>query len=119
MRVDTADLVRAFQSNGDAFEDFVHDLVRTVARSCGIDPVNVDWDYRTNMRDGGRDLLVRVPNPRTDKQFIPARPSVWSIKSGDAGISPASLKAEIMDDKHPKVRKVYCAPKTGPPKGVS
>jgi hypothetical protein len=35
MRVDTEDLIRKFQGNGEAFEEFVHDLVRAVARSCG------------------------------------------------------------------------------------
>src|SRR5258708_23132191 len=104
MRVDTKDLVQTFQSNGDALEDFVHDLVRQVGRSCGIDPVNIHWDYRTYVRDGGRDLVVNVRNSRADKEFIPANPSIWSIKSGNDGVSPTSLKSEIMADNHPKVR---------------
>jgi hypothetical protein len=104
MRVTTEDLVRAFKGNGDTFEEFVHDLVRAVGRSCGIDSIHVDWDYRTNVKDGGRDLVVKIANPRPDKQFIPARKSVWSLKSGDAGISPDSLKREIRNEKHPKLR---------------
>jgi hypothetical protein len=92
MHVDPEDLVRAFQGDGDAFEAFMHDLVRAVARSCGIDPINIHWDYRTSVRDGGRDLILKMPNPRADKQFLPARPSVWSMKSGDDGVSPASLR---------------------------
>jgi hypothetical protein len=104
MRVDTDDLIRVFQGNGDAFEDFVHDLVRAVCRSCAIDPIYIDWDYRTNVKDGGRDLLVRVPNQRAEKRFIPLRPSVWSIKSGEDGVRPATLKDELLAGNHPKVR---------------
>ncbi len=104
MRIDPKDLVQAFQGNGDALEAFVHDLVRAVGWSCGIDRVNIDWDYRTNVKDGGRDLVVRVPNPRADRKFLPARPSIWSIKSGDDGIRPASLRNEILDPRHPTVR---------------
>jgi hypothetical protein len=102
MRIDCEDLVRTFQGNGSPFEEFVHDLVVTIGRSCGIDPTDIDWDYRTNVQDGGRDLLVKVPNQRADKKFLPDRRSIWSIKSGDAGISPASLKKEIKN--HPKVK---------------
>jgi hypothetical protein len=32
MRVNAEDLVRAFRGNGDAFEQFVHALVRAVGR---------------------------------------------------------------------------------------
>jgi hypothetical protein len=105
MRVTPEDLIRAFQGKGDVFEAFVHDLVRAVGRYCGVDPVNIDWDYRTTVKDGGRDLVVKAPNQRPDKRFLPSTRSVWSLKSGEAGISPASLKNEILDKKHPKVRK--------------
>jgi len=104
MRVEPKDLLQAFQGNGHAFEDFVHDLVREVGRSCGIDPVTIDWDHRPSVKDGGRDVVVRVPNTRPDKLFIPNRPSLWSIKSGADGISPASLAQEILSKNHPKVR---------------
>jgi hypothetical protein len=85
MRVDTKDLVQTFQSNGDALEDFVHDLVRQVGRSCGIDPVNIHWDYRTYVRDGGRDLVVNVPNSRADKfrkLLEPGRRPLFAAKKG-------------------------------------
>jgi hypothetical protein len=109
MRVDPKDLIDKFQGSGEAFENFVHDLVRAVGRSCGIDPVNIHWDFRTNVKDGGRDLLIKIGNPQAATQslnqhFIPARPSVWSLKSGEAGVKPASLKEEIRDKNHPKVR---------------
>jgi len=55
MRVIPEDLIRILKGNGTAFEGFVHDLVRAIARSCGIDPINIDWDCRTNIQDGGRD----------------------------------------------------------------
>ena len=105
MRITSSDLVRAFQGNGAAFEEFVHDLVRSVGRACGIDAINIEWDYRTNVKDGGRDLVVRVPNVRGDNQFIPSRRSIWSIKSGVEGVSSAVLWNEILDPKHPKVQK--------------
>lgn len=98
------DLVDAFKGQGAAFEALVHDLVRAVGRACGIAPINIDWDFRTNVGAGGRDLLVKVANPTPTAAFIPGKPSIWSIKSGDDGIKPASLKREIRDPKHPKVR---------------
>jgi hypothetical protein len=104
MRIREQDLVQAFQSRGEAFEEFVRDLVRAVGHSCGIDPIHLDWDYRTNVPDGGRDLVVKAPNKRSDKRFIPEYESIWSLKSGVEGVSPAALKKEVTDDKHPKVR---------------
>ncbi len=109
MRARTTDLVKKFQGNGGLFEDFTHDLVRAVVRYCGVDPSNntVAWDYRSNVADGGRDLEIRVGNPRGGKQFFPQKPSIWSMKSGNDGISPGSLKSEIRD--HQEVRKRLAA----------
>jgi hypothetical protein len=111
MRAQPKDLVQQFQGNGELFEDFVHDLVRGVVRYCKVDPLNntVAWDYRTHVADGGRDLEIRVGNPRGDKSFYPQRPSLWSMKSGNEGVSPSSLKSEIRDARHPKVRERLAA----------
>jgi hypothetical protein len=116
MRIDVADLVRVMRGNGDGCEAFVHDLVRSVCRFHGIDPTGVlRWDYRTYVRDGGRDLILSVGSPTPSETFLPSAPSIWSIKSGEDGVSPSALKKEIRE--HPKVRKaleegrkyVWCA----------
>src|SRR5579864_7586982 len=104
MRIDVKDLVETFKGNGEPFENLMNDLVRAIARSCGMDDTQIHWDHRTTLKDGGRDLVIDAPNLRTDKPFLPSRASIWSMKSGDEGISPSALKKEITSEKHPKIR---------------
>lgn len=87
MLVNTKDLVRTFQGNGEAFEEFAHDLVRAVGRSCGIDPVQVHWDHRTSAKDGGRDLVVGEPNPAGPPKDRKALRSTLGRRKTPAGFS--------------------------------
>lgn len=88
-------------SNGADFEKVMESLIRAEAWACGIAPTLIDWDYRTNVPDGGRDVMVRSGNQRTDRQFLPPDASVWSLKSGQDGLRPATLRNEI--ERHPDV----------------
>ena len=107
MRATASDLQRVFSSNGTPFENFVNDLIRAAARACGGSANYIDWDPRTNAKDGGRDIVVRQGNPQGPGHFIPDRPSLWSVKSGADGIDPKKLRKEILPQKeknHPKVQ---------------
>jgi len=107
MHATIEDLERAFVGNGHEFEAFIHDLIRAVGRSCGISAQEIEYDRRTSVPDGGRDIVVRVGNPMTQKRFIPGVPSLWSVKAGKEGIDPNQLKKEILPqarEDHPKVR---------------
>ena len=104
MRIDSADFQHRFRSDGTAFEQVVHDLIRALARGAGVGSQRVHWDFRTNTADGGRDLVVDVGHPSGSDQFIPNAPSLWSLKSGQAGTRPSELRAEITAGNHPEVR---------------
>lgn len=95
------DLLGGFVGKGGAFESLLHSIIRAEAWACGIRPDMVDWDYRTNIGDGGRDVLIRIGNSNSVRNFIPTVPSVWSAKSGADGLKPSTPRGEITD--HPKV----------------
>jgi hypothetical protein len=117
------DFDRAFPGQPTAFEGFVSGLVRAAARACGMSPGCVSWDPRTNVADGGQDIVVSEGNPRGPGRFIPDRPSVWSVKSGADGVDPRTLREEVLPPTgrgradHPKIREalargwafVWCA----------
>jgi hypothetical protein len=117
MRIQPEELQTVAGMGGGPFEELLYDLIVAEAARHGIPPLAIEWDHRTWMRDGGRDIVVRCghgdPNPR----FIPQHLSIWSAKSGKAGIKPASLKKELTHAKHPKLREhllgggvyVWCA----------
>jgi len=86
---------------GQDFEKMIHGLIRAEAWACGIRPNQIDWDCRTNVPDGGIDVLIRIGNQRADRQFLPSVRSVWSLKSGLDGVSPATLRKEL--DHHSEV----------------
>ncbi len=122
MRVEPQDLENAFQGQKGKFEDFVHELVLEAVRNCGINPNRVQWDHRTDVPDGGRDIVVEEGVFPGADPFIPARPSVWSVKSGADGTDPDKFKKEVLPQQkkdHPKVREalkrghtyVWCAVK--------
>jgi hypothetical protein len=97
----TDDQLDIFVGKGSAFEAILHSLIRAEAWACSIPQDQIDWDYRTNVGDGGRDVFIRVRNSNSIRKFIPSTPSVWSAKSGRDGLKPATLRKEILD--HPKV----------------
>ncbi len=117
MRVQAEEVQAISIPGGRPFEELLYDLIVAEASRHGIPPSMIEWDHRTWMRDGGRDIVVRCghgdPNPR----FIPQRQSIWSAKSGKGGIQPASLKEELTLANHDKVREhlrgggvyVWCA----------
>jgi len=86
---------------GDDFEQMIHSLIRAEAWVCGIAPDQINWDYRTSVGDGGRDVMILVGNRRSDRPYIPSVKSVWSAKSGQDGLKPATLEKEVR--RHPKV----------------
>lgn len=90
-----------FVGIGSAFEALIHSLIRAEALACGILPDQIDWDFRTNVGDAGRDVLIRAGNTNLDRAFIPKVVSVWSAKSGEDGLKPQTLRKEIST--HPKV----------------
>lgn len=100
MLVQDADLER-FVGDGAAFETLLNCLVRAEAPLCGIAQHRIDWDYRTNLGDGGRDLIVHDASATPSRTFIPAAPSIWSAKSGADGLKRSVFKNEIKD--HAKV----------------
>lgn len=87
--------------NGRAFEAVIHSLIRAEALACGVPQDQIDWDFRTNVGDAGRDVLIRVGNTNPARTFIPTVASVWSAKSGEDGLKPQTLRKEIST--HPKV----------------
>lgn len=115
MRVNPEEFVAKFDGKGGPFEDLMNDLVRAVGRTCGVGSSSIHWDYRTDVGDGGRDIIVDVGAPGEPTGFIPTTPSVWSLKSGAEGVSPASLRKEVLPQQekdHPKVREALAAGRT-------
>ncbi len=88
-----------FVGDGSGFERLIHDLIRAEAWVCNIPQHQIDWDYRTNVGDGGKDVLIRVGNDFSNRKFIPETKSIWSMKSGKDGLSPTTLKNEIIEHK--------------------
>src|SRR5882672_7705194 len=87
------------------FEELLYDLVVAEASRHGLRPSDVDWDPRTTLADGGRDIVITQSHTNSTARFIPQRPSIWSAKSGKNGIDPDQLSKELSLKKHPKVRK--------------
>lgn len=87
--------------NVDGFESLIHHLIRAEARVCGICPDQINWDYRSSVKDGGRDVMILTGNSRADRLYIPPTKSIWSSKSGKDGLKPSKLDEEIRN--HPKV----------------
>lgn len=81
------------------------DLLREEAFRHGIPPQAVHWDHRTNRGDQGRDIVIEASHSDPNPRFIPQLPSIWSLKSGQDGIKPATLRSEIMHHDHEVVRK--------------
>jgi hypothetical protein len=95
----TDDTLNVLVGAGHAFEAALHSLIRAEAWACGIAPDQIDWDYRTNVRDGGKDILIKVGSTHSERKFIPSLPSIWSAKSGSDGLSVTSLRKEISNHK--------------------
>lgn len=72
----TDDLLDGFVGQGGPFESLLHSLIRAEAWACAVRPDHIDWDYRTNVGDGSREVLIR---------------SAMIIPPGS--LSPASLRS--------------------------
>ncbi|RCX19504.1 hypothetical protein DFR58_103251 [Anaerobacterium chartisolvens] len=87
--------------NANRFESLIHDLILSESILCGIPLDKINWDYRTNVGDGGRDIEINVASTNESRSFMPLTKSYWSIKSGKDGLEPSTLENEVC--KHPKV----------------
>ncbi len=93
--------LNCFVGNADGFESLIHNLIRAEARICGIAPDQINWDYRTNVGDGGRDVMILAGSSHPERKYIPSKKSIWSVKSGRNGLEPSTLNTEVRS--HPKV----------------
>lgn len=97
------DLLMLQGSGGRPFEEFVFDLVVAEASRHGIPLGSIRWDNRTNVGDGGRDIVV--DHSHTDAvRFIPQHRSIWSAKSGVDGTLPTTLRQELIAPGHAGLR---------------
>lgn len=102
MRVFPRDLNKLF-GQGHDFEQLLYDLVMAEARRHKLPSSAISWDPRTNVGDGGRDIVIS--GSHTDAVvLIPQDFSIWSAKSGKSDLTPGKLKAEIENPAHSKLR---------------
>ena len=99
------DLQAVAGSGGRPFEELLFDLVVGEASRHGIPVGAVHWDHRTNIGDGGRDIIVDAEHADPSPRFIPQRRSIWSAKSGKDGTQPSTLRQELIDSRHPEIRR--------------
>ncbi|MGA2498260.1 MAG: hypothetical protein ABSH20_10995 [Tepidisphaeraceae bacterium] len=117
MLVEPEDLGELDDPSGSRFERVVKLLVREEVLACGLNPKDVDWDYRTNYADGGCDIFVSKGQTQSTASMIPGRPSIWSLKAGANGIDPSKFATELNDPVHTRLRQhlkdgdiyVWCA----------
>ncbi len=106
MFVEPSDLVEELSGHGgERFESFMCRLIEAEAATHGITPADIDWDYRTNCPDGGGDIYIRNGRGKAKPWFIPAVPSIWSLKSGNDGTDAATVRSELTDNAHDRLRK--------------
>lgn len=98
------DLLNIAGAGGRPFEEFVLDLVREEGFRHEIPPHHVHWDHRTNRPDGGRDIIVDFQHGDPNPPFVPQKPSIWSAKSGNDGLQPATLQEELLAKHHEDLR---------------
>jgi hypothetical protein len=104
MLVTPEDLRELSDESGASFQRFVAALVVQEAIGCGLNPTDVDADYRVNFPDGGCDIYVRKGRTLNTASLIPVQPSIWSIKAGKNGVDPSKLAGELKDQAHPRLR---------------
>src|SRR5688572_5061989 len=90
------DLLMLSGMGGRPFEELLFDLIQMEASRHNIPPNAVRWDHRTNLPDGGRDIVVDAQHSDPSARFIPPNPSIWSAKSGKDGTQPGTLRAELL-----------------------
>ncbi|HPF40178.1 MAG TPA: hypothetical protein P5081_10550 [Phycisphaerae bacterium] len=91
-----AEDVNTLAGNGTAFQNFLLALLRAEARRLGIPVTDIEWDPKVIVKDGGRDIHIRVGRGERPSQILPKQPSIWSAKSGKgAALRASALRAEI------------------------
>jgi hypothetical protein len=117
MLLEPRDLLElAERGGGGDFEKFARDLLRADARRLHLPSNAIDWDYRTNVPDGGCDIFVNTGHDQ-DVRLIPKKVSIWSLKSGKDGIKPTTFSEEVKAEGHSRLRQhlksgehyVWCA----------
>lgn len=91
-----AEDVNSLAGKGTAFQNFLLALLRAEARRLGISVTDIEWDPKVVVKDGGRDIHVRVGRGKHPSGIIPKQPSIWSAKSGKgAALKAGALREEI------------------------
>ena len=92
------DLLRLEGMGGRPFEEFVLDLVREEGFRHGVAPHLIHWDHRTNLPDGGRDIVAEGQNIDPILFAILARPTIDYGPSSPArtGLQPATHVDELV-----------------------
>lgn len=117
MQVNAKDL-ELLHSRGEDFEQLLHDLVAAEAFRHKLPLHAVSWDPNVYRSDGGRDVLVTQRHDDAD-YFIPRERSVWSAKSGAAGLDSSAMIRELNHNAHEPLRQhlnaggiyVWCTPR--------
>ena len=104
MFVQPEDLQALAGLGGRPFEELLFDLVVMEASRHGIPLEAIHWDHRTNIGDGGRDIVIDAEHTDPAPRFIPRRRSIWSGKSGRDGTQPSTLRQELIDSRHQEIR---------------
>ena len=112
MFLEARDLVDSLtRGGGGPAERFVHDLILLDAQKEGLALHDIYFDQRTNVGDGGRDVVVNCVS-KNGTGLIPKNKSIWSVKSGNDAKKPSLLESEV--EEHVKIKAllndggVYC-----------
>lgn len=91
----TPEEIRRFQSNGEAFTQFVDTVLAAILQSKGLSLAHLHTNQRVMRKDGGVDSKLDIPIPTFDQEWF-AAPTAWQYKSSPAkGIGRATLRNEI------------------------
>lgn len=96
------ELSQQVSRKGHESEELINSLIRSIGRSVGISAGSIHWDHRSNIGDGGRDLVVEADHNSSSENFLPKKKSYWSIKSGANGLDKHHFRHEIRS--HPLVQ---------------
>src|SRR5262249_7916235 len=106
MRVMTDHLIETLSGHGgQLFQHFVWDLVAAACHNAGIPLSKIRYDSRVNIADQGRDIIVSAGAKRL-RSILPTKPSVWSVKAGEDGLQPKTLRRELRDAGHTELRSI-------------
>src|SRR5262245_42444562 len=91
------------ERNRSGWEQVWNDLLQSEAPGAGLDITDIHFDERTEVKDGGRDIVVKR-GASNKTPLLPTVPSIWSVKSGKDGTSPTTLSNEVK--KHRAIQKL-------------